>query len=77
MQRKNVQVIIFRFRWEYALGIKDIKDAQCDKKNDELKILNHIISHLGATGVQKGARTKAPRTKAPCDKKPRFLTFYS
>ena len=34
-------------------GHLDIKDAQCAKKNDGRKISNHIISRLGAAGVQK------------------------
>ena len=35
-------------------GHLDIKDAQSTKKNDRRKISYHIISRLGATGVQKG-----------------------
>ena len=35
-------------------GHLDIKDAQCPNKNDGRKFSYHIISRLGATGVQKG-----------------------
>ena len=35
-------------------GHLDIKDAQCDKKNDGRKTSCHIISRLGAAAVQKG-----------------------
>ena len=31
----------------------DIKDAKCAKKNDGRKISYHLISRLGAAGVQK------------------------
>ena len=35
-------------------GHLDTKDAQCAKKNDGRKIPHHIISRLGAAGIQKG-----------------------
>ena len=31
-----------------------MKDAQCPKKDDGRKISYHILSRLGAAGVQKG-----------------------
>ena len=44
------------------IGHLDIKDAQCAKKNDGLKISNHIVSRLGAVAVQKG-RFGRPKIK--------------
>ena len=41
-------------------GHLDIKYAQCVKKNDERKISDHIISRLGAAGVQNG-RFRRPK----------------
>ena len=43
-------------------GHLDIKDAQCDKKNDGHKISYHIISRWGTAAVQKG-RFERPKIK--------------